>query len=336
MSRNTAEYGQKSEEEYQAKHPATERALEFINRNDPELMETLMAHAKKGVHHSEAAWTNEAATLSYDYQGAAIEVVNRECTASRLLEAMKETVAADGSSLRDTQEAAGELVHMMTTPYREGLEALPPERERLRQRLEMNLSMISEEAGLLLTREAADRIPAEQQFCEKTEEFGRTSRDLEHALDGKPDFDAVMEERDSALQEQLKHRDGPPDIFPLDGEPNPRAEALLGAYSDTIKEWSWDYRQSVLRDITDGATSWIKDRLEAQEEMLRETGRFEEARDVAQLTHEVDMAKAEMAEGLFEIYRRGTHSNGADRFHRALERIAEVELNPEKILASGH
>ena len=64
-------------------------------------------------------------------------------------------------------------------------------------------------------------------------------------------------------------------------------------------------------------------------------GRHEEARDAAHLVHQVQVATSEIAGALLEVARKGTGGRGAERFHAALAKVLEVELNPENVLTSG-
>ena len=330
MPRNTAEYTCLDE------YPVSDapRALEHIALWDPELRDTLQAHSERNVHHSAAAWTTEPATLSFDRDGQAIEVMNHAAASFRLFDAVRENLAGQKDQW-DALETAQELVGMMTQPYRDGLDAMPPERDLLRGRISENLNEISRQAAQNLTREARENSPTGEMFCRYAEMASGMSRDLECALSGKSDFDQVLRDRNEELWEKVRSGLEPPDILPVDGHPNPRAEEVLETYAQTAPGWSWKYQDSVRDEIVSCATVWTLDRLNAEKEHLQEAGRHEEARDAAHLVHQVQVAASEMAGALLEVARKGTGGRGAERFHAALAKVLEVELNPENVLASG-
>ena len=330
MPRNTAEYTCLDE------YPVSDapRALEQIALRDPELRDTIQAHSEQNVHHSAAAWTTEPATLSFDRDGQAVEVMNHAAASFRLFDAVRENLAGQKDQW-DALETAQELVGMMTQPYRAGLEALPPERDLLRGRISENLNEISRQAAQNLMREARANSPTGEMFCQYAEMASGVSRDLEHALSGKSDFDQILHDRNGELWEKVRSGLEPPDILPIDGHPNPRAEEILETYAQTAPGWSWKYQDSIRDEIATDATIWTLERLDAQKKDLQEMGQHEEARDTAHLMHQVQVATSEIAGALLEVARRGADGRGGERFHAALARVLEVELNPEDVLASG-
>ena len=224
MTRKTTEHSRRRDEEGPLENPTRERALAFIRRWDPELNQTITEHANRSIHHSQAAWTKEPVTLSFDRDGAAVEVTNQDSTAFRIFEAMRDT-AREHSSREEKTQAARELVEMMTQPYRMGLENLPPEQAALRDRLEGNLGRIAGEAADCLTLEAEAHSPTGEMFCNQTENMAAISRDLSRAASGMEDFDGALVKRNRTLWEKLRQGDSTLDLFPINGQENPRPQS---------------------------------------------------------------------------------------------------------------
>ncbi len=233
MSRNNLESTIRQEDGCR-ENPTTERALAFIRQNDPELMQVMDAHSQRAIHHTQAAWSTEPATLSYDQDGAAVEVMNQDSAAFRIFEAMRDAVKDNPTQEQRTQ-AARELVHMMSEPYRSGLGELPPERDALRERIRKNLRQITEQASHWLAREASAQSLTGEKFCDQTETMAGISRDLQHAQDSSQpdDFDHALIKKNPGLWESIRYGAEPPDIFPAGLEKNPAATELLDAYSQT-------------------------------------------------------------------------------------------------------
>ena len=332
MTRKTTEHSRRRDEEGPLENPTRERALAFIQRWDPELNQTITEHANRSIHHSQAAWTNEPVTLSFDRDGAAVEVTNQDSTAFRIFEAMRDA-AREHSSREEKTQAAQELVEMMTQPYRAGLENLPRERAALRARLEGNLGRIAGEAADCLTLEAEAHSPTGEMFCNQTENMAAISRDLSRAASGMEDFDGALVKRNRTLWEKLRQGDSTLDLFPINGQENPQAAELLETFAKTTRGWSWQYRKSIQDEISESATSRLAQDLQARERDLREQGRDEEARDTACLRKTVGQARDTMESALTGIARGRDETKHRERFKQALQTIAQAVNNPEEIRA---
>lgn len=310
------------------------KVLDHISRSDPELEQVINEHVHGETHHTAAAWSTESATLSFDRDGAAVEVMNQGSAAFRLFEAARDALES-GTGQDDRREAAHGLVHMMTMPHRNGLGELPAELNALRERIEENLENMTDTAAQQLLREIDARSHTGEKFCDTTEAFASISRDLQHALEpGQPgDYDTALRRRNPVLWEQLRYGgDHAPDIFPLDGMRNPNATELLEVHRETAPGWSWRHGDAVRREIIGGTTRWLASDLQDREYVHRGLGRDEEARNARWLGGLVQDEAAAMGAALRDIARGRDADRQTERFHDALAAISEIALNPEDVL----
>ena len=343
MARNALEFTDRAEKPERPVGPVTEKTLNHIRKFDPELAETIEAHASGAVGHQGAAWTNENTTRGMELDGQSVEVMETESTAYRLYQAMYDNVKhnLDPRDLAGLTESARELIDMMTTPHRNAAKGLPEETRALNERLSENLENLADEMAGYFSKGAKYNTVDRERFCDCTETLGGISRDLERATnrqaDSPEDFDTALSGKNPELWEKLRHGGedgGAPDIFPADGKVNPNAEQLLHVYTETARGWSWRHEVSVRNTIVEGATGWLNHELQATEDRLRENGQDEEARDTAGLRERVEHAGELMhwaLNGLSRNQREQRKTLEKENFQNALGRIAEVANNPERV-----
>ena len=324
MPRNTAEYSYRPDDDECQVSPAAQKVLDHIRTRDPELEELLLGHARNGINHKDAAFTNEVVTRGYDdHTGAAVEVMNHSCAAYRLFESVRKSLGKETSE-DDRKQAASDLMQMMLTPYQEGLDALSPEQHLIRDRLSGRLDSINDEAVRHLVRESRAQSPTGEAFCDQTEDLGGISKDLEHASqmkqDDTPHFDAALIAANPALWAQLAQGEKP-DIFPENGQTNPRATELMETYLETTSGWSYDYQNSISNEIAEAATNWAMQEVNARDEHQGEYGQFE--RTPANLMRwDIKLAGERLKDSLWGTPRERERNN--ERFHDALQKINDI------------
>ena len=337
MPKSTAEYSQRINDHQVS--PTAARILEYIQEREPELNTVIIEQAT--VHHSQAVFTIEVTTLSYDRDGAAIEVMDRESTAHRLFEAMRDALGND-TSAADRRQAARDLIHLMTIPHQAALAALEttPDahqalRDRiahqaLRNRLAGRLDQITQEAAQWLSVETEAHSITGERFCDQTERLRSISRDLEHAsrLDqpATAHFDGALLAVNPGLWKRITQGENP-GIFPKDGNPNPRAQELLDAYNDTVPGWSWEYGEGVRKEIVNAATGWLLEGRNGWPEPGQEQSDTAGAEPASPLRRAVERAGRELHNSLRGTPRQRAEPTHATRFHDALQRIADLSYS---------
>ena len=349
MARNALEFTDRAESEHPVNpanpvNPVTEKTLNHIRKFDPELAETMEAHASGAVDHKEAAWTNENTTRGMELDGQSVEVMETESTAYRLYQAMYDNVKhnLDPSDLEGLTESARELIDMMTTPHRNAVRGLPEETQAPKERISENLENLADEMAGYFSKGAKCNTVDRERFCDRTETLGGISRDLDRAMnygpDSQEDFDTALSGKNPDLWEKLRHGGedgGAPDIFPLEGQVNPNAEQLLHVYTETTLGWSWSHEASVRNTIVEGATGWLNNELQATEDTLRENGQDQQARDTAGFRERVEHAGELMHWALTSLsfnQREERKAKEKGNFQTALGWIADVANNPERVL----
>ena len=323
MPRNDREYSYQSDDddEYQLS-PAAAQVLDHIREVNPHLDEVITDHARNAVSYQDAAFTNENTTRGYDdHTGSAVEVMNHNCAAYRIFEAMRESLDRD-TSQDDRKQAATDLMHLMSAPYRAGLDAIPPEQNLIRDRLSGHLADINNESVRWLTVESEAHSPTGERFCDQTERMHSLSRDLEHAslLDQAPHFDSALLAANPKLWNQVA-QGVRPGIFPENGQPNPRATELLEVFAETTPGWSWNYQTGIETQIAAAATEWVLEKINAQDEHQGEYGELE--RTPANLMR-WDLAHAgrQLENSLGGTPRNRERNN--ENFHAALQKIMDI------------
>ena len=330
MSRNITEHNYKPDEDDYKVSPAAEKVLDHIRNRDPQLEETLLGHARDGINHRDAAFTNENTTWDTDdHNGASAQVMNHQSAAYRIFESVRDSLGQE-TTQEARKQAASDLMQMMCTPYHEGLAALPPEQHLIRSRLTGRLNSINDEAVGHLVRESGSQSRTGEQFCDRTESLRGLSRDLEHASqsrqDHTPNFDLALLTADPALWAQITQGEKP-DIFPENGQPNPRATELLETYLETTRNWSFEYGNNIRDEIAEAATGWAMREIDARDEQKTEDGEYDEfERTPANLMRwDIRQAGEQLQRSLGGTPMERERNN--ERFHTALKKIADVIEN---------